>query len=145
MKKELKFSCTDITHQRVIELSQEAFITSSEWLNIIIEDVISKQVEVQINRTVSVKFPEVFDEGVEEMRQLLKTKIVDLDLSVRALICFKNADVNTLADLVSLPKHDLLKYRNFGKKSLRDIEDYLANKGLYFGMNLSKYKLEQKQ
>jgi DNA-directed RNA polymerase subunit alpha len=77
------------------------------------------------------------------MRQLLKTKLVDLDLSVRALNCLKAADVETLADLVSYNKNDLLKFRNFGKKSLTELEDLVHAKGLHFGMNLAKYKLDK--
>ena len=82
---------------------------------------------------------EEFDETSLHMRQLLKTKLVDLDLSVRALNCLKAADVETLADLVSLNKHDLLKFRNFGKKSLTELEELIKSKNLSFGMNLSKY------
>lgn len=86
---------------------------------------------------------EEFDETSLHMRQLLKTKLVDLDLSVRALNCLKAADVETLADLVSLNKHDLLKFRNFGKKSLTELEELIKAKNLNFGMNLSKYKLDK--
>lgn len=86
---------------------------------------------------------EEFDETSLHMRQLLKTKLVDLDLSVRALNCLKAADVDTLADLVSLNKHDLLKFRNFGKKSLTELEELIKTKNLSFGMNLSKYKLDK--
>jgi len=86
---------------------------------------------------------EEFDETSLHMRQLLKTKLVDMDLSVRALNCLKAADVDTLAELVSFAKHDLLKFRNFGKKSLTELEDLVANKGLTFGMNLAKYKLDK--
>jgi DNA-directed RNA polymerase subunit alpha len=86
---------------------------------------------------------EEFDETSLHMRQLLKTKLVDLDLSVRALNCLKAADVDTLADLVSLNKHDLLKFRNFGKKSLTELEELIKAKSLSFGMNLSKYKLDK--
>jgi DNA-directed RNA polymerase subunit alpha len=84
---------------------------------------------------------EEFDETSLHMRQLLKTKLVDLDLSVRALNCLKAADVETLGDLVSYAKSDLLKFRNFGKKSLTELEDLVDNKGLTFGMNVAKYKL----
>jgi DNA-directed RNA polymerase subunit alpha len=77
------------------------------------------------------------------MRQLLKTKLVDLDLSVRALNCLKAADVETLADLVVFNKNDLLKFRNFGKKSLSELDDLLANMDLNFGMDISKYKLDK--
>jgi DNA-directed RNA polymerase subunit alpha len=86
---------------------------------------------------------EQFDETLLHMRQLLKTKLVDLDLSVRALNCLKAADVETLADLVVFNKNDLLKFRNFGKKSLSELDDLLANMELNFGMDISKYKLDK--
>lgn len=86
---------------------------------------------------------EEFDESSLHMRQLLKTKLVDMDLSVRALNCLKAAEVDTLGDLVSFAKSDLLKFRNFGKKSLTELEDLVDNKGLTFGMNVSKYKLDR--
>ena len=77
------------------------------------------------------------------MRQLLKTKLVDMDLSVRALNCLKAADVETLGEVVSYNKNDLLKFRNFGKKSLTELEDLIESKGLSFGMDVSKYKLDR--
>jgi len=80
-----------------------------------------------------------FDETSLHMRQLLKSKLVDMDLSVRALNCLKAADVETLGDLVSYNKNDLLKFRNFGKKSLTELEELVISKGLSFGMNVSKY------
>ncbi len=83
------------------------------------------------------------DETSMHMRQLLKTKLVDMDLSVRALNCLKAADIETLGDLVSFNKNDLLKFRNFGKKSLTELEDLVENKGLSFGMNVAKYKLDK--
>lgn len=86
---------------------------------------------------------EEFDEEVLHMRQLLKTKLVDMDLSVRALNCLKSAEVETLSELVVFNKNDLLKFRNFGKKSLLELEDLLANLGLSFGMDISKYKLDK--
>lgn len=86
---------------------------------------------------------EEFDEEVLHMRQLLKTKLVDMDLSVRALNCLKSAEVETLSELVVFKKTDLLKFRNFGKKSLLELEDLLANLGLSFGMDISKYKLDK--
>jgi DNA-directed RNA polymerase subunit alpha len=86
---------------------------------------------------------EEFDETSLHMRQLLKTKLVDMDLSVRALNCLKAADVETLGDLVSYNKNDMLKFRNFGKKSLTELEDLVDNKGLSFGMNVAKYKLDK--
>lgn len=84
-----------------------------------------------------------FDEEVLHMRQLLKTKLTDLDLSVRALNCLKAADVETLGDLVSYNKNDLLKFRNFGKKSLTELEDLLKAMSLNFGMEVAKYKLDK--
>ena len=84
-----------------------------------------------------------FDEEVLHMRQLLKTKLVDLDLSVRALNCLKSAEVETLGELVIYNKTDLLKFRNFGKKSLSELEELLASHGLSFGMDISKYKLDK--
>jgi len=86
---------------------------------------------------------EEFDEEVLHMRQLLKTKLVDLDLSVRALNCLKAADVETLADLVVFNKSDLLKFRNFGKKSLTELDELLESMNLQFGMDISKYKLDK--
>ncbi len=86
---------------------------------------------------------EEFDEEVLHMRQLLKTKLVDLDLSVRALNCLKAADVETLGELVTYNRNDLLKFRNFGKKSLTELDDLLVAMGLNFGMEIVKYKLDK--
>jgi len=86
---------------------------------------------------------EEFDETSLHMRQLLKTKLVDMDLSVRALNCLKAAEVETLGELVSFSKSDLLKFRNFGRKSLTELEDLVDNKNLTFGMNVAKYKLDK--
>lgn len=86
---------------------------------------------------------EEFDEEILHMRQLLKTKLVDLDLSVRALNCLKAAEVETLGDLVQFNKNDLLKFRNFGKKSLTELEELLESMSLSFGMDVSKYKLDK--
>jgi DNA-directed RNA polymerase subunit alpha len=86
---------------------------------------------------------EEFDENTLHIRQLLKTKLVDMDLSVRALNCLKAADVETLGELVAFNKNDLLKFRNFGKKSLTELEDLVKTKGLEFGMNVAKYKLDK--
>jgi len=85
----------------------------------------------------------VVDEHILHMRKLLKTSLEDLDLSVRAYNCLKAAKINTLAELVRFDTHELLKFRNFGKKSLVEIEELLQDKGLTFGMDLSKYKLEE--
>lgn len=83
------------------------------------------------------------DEEILHMRKILKTELVDLDLSVRALNCLKAADIRTLADLVSYDVADMLKFRNFGKKSLTEIQELVKSKQLSFGMNLSKFKLEE--
>ena len=87
--------------------------------------------------------PEEFDEEVLKMRQLLKSKLVDMDLSVRALNCLKSAEVETLGELVQFQKNDLLKFRNFGRKSLTELEELLTNNNLSFGMDISKYKLDK--
>ena len=86
---------------------------------------------------------ETYDEESLHMRQLLKTKLIDMDLSVRALNCLKAAEVDTLGDLVSFNKSDLMKFRNFGKKSLTELEELVIAKGLNFGMDLDKYKLDK--
>ncbi|MFI3295326.1 MAG: DNA-directed RNA polymerase subunit alpha [Rikenellaceae bacterium] len=86
---------------------------------------------------------EEFDEDVLHMRQLLKTKLTEHDLSVRALNCLKTAEVETLGDLVKFHRSELLKFRNFGKKSLSELDEFLARKELSFGMDISKYKLDK--
>ena len=93
--------------------------------------------------TTDVDGNEEFDEEVLHMRQLLKTKLVDMDLSVRALNCLKSADVETLGELVVFNKTDLLKFRNFGRKSLTELDELLAGLNLSFGMDISKYKLDK--
>ena len=84
-----------------------------------------------------------YDEQSLHMRQLLKMKLVDLDLSVRALNCLKAAEVDTLGDLVTYNRSDLMKFRNFGKKSLTELDELVEAKGVHFGMDLSKYKLDK--
>ena len=86
---------------------------------------------------------ETYDEESLHMRQLLKTRLIDMDLSVRALNCIKAAEVDTLGDLVSFNKSDLMKFRNFGKKSVTELEELVIVKGLNFGMDLVKYKLDR--
>ncbi len=86
---------------------------------------------------------EELDENTLHVRQLLKTKLIDLDLSVRALNCLKAADVETLGELVAYNRNDLLKFRNFGKKSLAELDELVDTKGLEFGMNVAKYKLDK--
>jgi DNA-directed RNA polymerase subunit alpha len=83
------------------------------------------------------------DEEILHLRKILKTELVDMDLSVRALNCLKAADIRSLADLVTYDVADMLKFRNFGKKSLTEIQELVKSKGLSFGMNLSKYKLDE--
>jgi DNA-directed RNA polymerase subunit alpha len=98
--------------------------------------------KIQLESTTS-ETNEEFDEEVLHMRQLLKSKLADMNLSVRALNCLKAADVETLGDLVKYHKTDLLKFRNFGKKSLTELDDLLENLHLNFGMDITKYKLEK--
>ena len=86
---------------------------------------------------------ETYDEESLHMRQLLKTRLIDMDLSVRALNCLKAAEVDTLGDLVSFNKSDLMKFRNFGKKSLTELDELVESKGVNFGMDLAKYKLDK--
>ncbi len=93
--------------------------------------------------TPSSRQDDVVDEHILHMRKLLKTSLEDLDLSVRAYNCLKAAKINTLGELVSHDTHELLKFRNFGKKSLVEIEELLQEKALTFGMDLAKYKLEE--
>ena len=84
-----------------------------------------------------------FDEDALHMRQMLKTKLIDMNLSVRALNCLKAANVETLGELVKYQRNDLLKFRNFGKKSLTELDDLLKNLKLDFGTDISKYKLDK--
>ena len=93
--------------------------------------------------TVDTEVNEEFDEEILHMRQLLKTKLADMDLSVRALNCLKSADVETLGELVHYNKGDLLKFRNFGRKSLTELDDLLEKLHLSFGMDITKYKLDR--
>ncbi len=86
---------------------------------------------------------EEFDEETLHIRQMLKTRLVDMDLSVRALNCLKAAEVDTLGDLVQIAKSELLKFRNFGRKSLTELENLVKSRNLEFGMDISKYKLEK--
>lgn len=99
--------------------------------------------KIAVEQEVVKKSVEEFDDNANQMRQLLKTKLVDMDLSVRALNCLKAADVESLGDLVSYNRNDLLKFRNFGKKSLTELEDLVQAKNLTFGMNVAKYRLDE--
>ncbi|NLE63483.1 MAG: DNA-directed RNA polymerase subunit alpha [Bacteroidales bacterium] len=89
-----------------------------------------------------ISLSEEFDETSLRIRQLLKQKLIDMDLSVRALNCLKSADIETMGDLVAIHKNDLLKLRNFGRKSLTELEELVKSRGLEFGMNVAKYKLD---
>ncbi|MDR1763596.1 MAG: DNA-directed RNA polymerase subunit alpha [Dysgonamonadaceae bacterium] len=93
--------------------------------------------------TSTAEINEEFDEDALHMRQLLKSKLADMNLSVRALNCLKAADVETLGELVKYQKNDLLKFRNFGKKSLTELDELLDNLKLTFGMDIAKYKLDK--
>jgi len=99
--------------------------------------------QTMILESADLKEPEAVDEEMLHMRKLLKTPLNDLDLSVRAYNCLKAADVKTLGDLVRLEISDMMKFRNFGKKSLAELEQLVAEKNLTFGMDLSKYKLDE--
>ena len=89
------------------------------------------------------KKEDVVDEQVLQLRKILKTPLEDLDLSVRAFNCLKAAKINSLSELVQYTQEELMKFRNFGKKSLAELEQLVAEKGLTFGMDLVKYKLEE--
>lgn len=131
----------------IIEVTTDGSITPKEALSeaasiliqhfvLFSDDHITIQTEQQTPE-------EEFDETTLHIRQLLKTKLTDMDLSVRALNCLKSAEVDTLGELVSFNKADLLKFRNFGRKSLNELETLVRSKNLEFGMNVAKYKLEK--
>ena len=111
--------------------------------NILIQHFMLFSDQTMILETPESKEVEAVDEEMLHMRKLLKTSLSDLDLSVRAYNCLKAADVRSLGDLVSLEISDMMKFRNFGKKSLAELEQLVAEKNLTFGMDLSKYKLEE--
>ncbi len=111
--------------------------------NILIKHFMLFSDQTMILETADSKEPDAVDEEMLHMRKLLKTPLSELDLSVRAYNCLKAADVKSLGDLVRLEISDMMKFRNFGKKSLAELEALVAEKGLTFGMDLSKYKLEE--
>lgn len=111
--------------------------------NILIQHFMLFSDQSMILETQEAGEPEQVDEELLHMRKMLKTNLNDLDLSVRAYNCLKAADVRTLGDLVSLEISDMMKFRNFGKKSLAELEQLVSDKALTFGMDLSKYKLEE--
>ena len=128
----------------VIEITTDGSILPKDALKeaakILIHHFFDEKIALETTET---EGNEEFDEEVLRMRQLLKTKLVDLDLSVRALNCLKSAEVETLGELVRFNKTDLLKFRNFGKKSLTELDELLAQHKLNFGMDISKYKLDK--
>ncbi|MFY0624781.1 MAG: DNA-directed RNA polymerase subunit alpha [Reichenbachiella sp.] len=111
--------------------------------NILIQHFMLFSDQTMILDSLDTSEPEAVDEELLHMRKLLKTGLNDLDLSVRAYNCLKAADVKSLGDLVRLEISDMMKFRNFGKKSLAELEQLVADKNLTFGMDLSKYKLEE--
>jgi DNA-directed RNA polymerase subunit alpha len=111
--------------------------------NILIKHFMLFSDQTMILETADSKEPDAVDEEMLHMRKLLKTALSELDLSVRAYNCLKAADVKSLGDLVKLEISDMMKFRNFGKKSLAELEALVAEKGLTFGMDLSKYKLDE--
>lgn len=131
----------------VLEITSDGSIESKDALKEA-SKILIQHFMLFTDEMISVDVPEkVVSEEVDEdyvhMRQLLKSRLVDMDLSVRALNCLKAADVETLGELVAFNKNDLLKFRNFGKKSLSELEDLVKSKNLHFGYNVAKYKLDK--
>jgi DNA-directed RNA polymerase subunit alpha len=104
------------------------------------ERKITEELEVKVKDEGYIDYT---DEDTLQLRQLLSTKLSDMDLSVRALNCLKTSEIDILADLVKLQRNDLMKFRNFGKKSLTELDELLSKHNLYFGMDVAKYKLEK--
>lgn len=133
--------------QLIIDIETDGSIHPENALkgaaNILIQHFMLFSDQNMILETAEKGEPEQVDEELLHMRKLLKTMLNDLDLSVRAYNCLKAADVRTLGDLVNLEISDMMKFRNFGKKSLAELEQLVADKGLTFGMDLSKYKLDE--
>ena len=131
----------------VLEIATDGSIHPKEALKeaakILIHHFMLFSDEKIATETVDTDGNEEFDEEVLHMRQLLKSKLADMDLSVRALNCLKAADVETLGELVKFNKNDLLKFRNFGKKSLTELDELLEGLNLSFGMDITKYKLDK--
>ncbi len=133
--------------QLIIDIETDGSIHPENALkgaaNILIQHFMLFSDQNMILETAEQGEPEQVDEEMLHMRKLLKTSLNDLDLSVRAYNCLKAADVKSLGDLVNLEISDMMKFRNFGKKSLAELEQLVADKGLTFGMDLSKYKLDE--
>jgi DNA-directed RNA polymerase subunit alpha len=118
------------------EAIKEAAKILIQHLILVSDDNIAFQVETKQQE-------EVVDEHILHMRKVLKTPLEDMELSVRAFNCLKAAKINSLAELVQYDTNELLKFRNFGRKSLVEIEELIIEKGLHFGMDLAKYKIEE--
>jgi len=133
--------------QLVIDIETDGSIHPENALkgaaNILIQHFMLFSDQTMILESADLHEPEAVDEEMLHMRKLLKTPLNDLDLSVRAYNCLKAADVRSLGDLVRLEISDMMKFRNFGKKSLAELEQLVAEKNLTFGMDLSKYKLDE--
>lgn len=133
--------------QLVIDIETDGSIHPENALkgaaNILIQHFMLFSDQTMILESADLREPEAVDEEMLHMRKLLKTPLNDLDLSVRAYNCLKAADVKSLGDLVRLEISDMMKFRNFGKKSLAELEQLVAEKNLTFGMDLSKYKLDE--
>ena len=130
----------------ILEITTDASVTPKEALkkaaNVLIQHFILFSEEKMALTIDDAAASSEFDEDSLHVRQLLKSRLADMDLSVRALNCLKAADVETLGELVSFQKSELLKFRNFGKKSLVELEELVRSKNLDFGMNVAKYKLD---
>jgi DNA-directed RNA polymerase subunit alpha len=133
--------------QLVLEISTDGSIHPEDALkeaaNILIQHFILFSDENMLLESQIQKPIEEVDEGMLHMRKILKSQLADLDLSVRAYNCLKAAEIKTLGELVNFEIEDLLKFRNFGKKSLSELEEFVAEKGLTFGMDVSKYNIDE--
>ncbi|MDR2027391.1 MAG: DNA-directed RNA polymerase subunit alpha [Prevotellaceae bacterium] len=135
----------------VLEITTDGSISPKDALkeaaNILIHHFMLFTDERKITEELEVKVKDSgyidYDEDISQIRQLLKTKLIDMDLSVRALNCLKSAEVDTLASLVKFQRADLMKFRNFGKKSLTEIDELLEKHNLSFGMDITRYKLDK--
>jgi DNA-directed RNA polymerase subunit alpha len=135
----------------LIEITTDGSVSPKDALkeaaNILIHHFMLFTDDHKITEEVEVKVADdgynEYDEDTAQLRQLLNTKLSDMDLSVRALNCLKTSDIDILADLVKLQRNDLMKFRNFGKKSLTELDELLVKHNLYFGMDITKYKLDK--
>jgi DNA-directed RNA polymerase subunit alpha len=130
----------------IFEITTDASVTPKEALkkaaNVLIQHFILFSEDKMALTATDLSLSNEFDEESLHTRQLLKTRLADMDLSIRAMNCLRAAEVDTLGDLVSISKPELLKFRNFGKKSLVELEEFVRSKNLDFGMDLSIYKLD---